>query len=340
MFKFLKELPKVELHAHLNGSLNANSLRDLAEKVYGNTSEEFSQLCARFVNFEKDSNLDKCFEKFAFVHELTSTAEGLQYATELVIRDFANDNIQYLELRTTPKANKNYLRRDYLRIVLDTIKKGREKYPNILVKLLPSINRSEPVAVAEETVALAVEFAKTDPDLVVGIDLSGNPTQGKFTDFSEALNLARKEGLKLVIHCAEIDNTSEIKEMLAFGMSRCGHGTYLSSEDIAQMKAADIPIECCLTSNVKSGTVSSFEEHHLKQLMEADAPKVVCTDDSGVFDTTLTNELLLVAETFNLTRDHCIDLTMEAVKHSFASDEERQQMALKVEHYVNSLKSE
>ncbi|EDW34496.1 GL22286 [Drosophila persimilis] len=340
MWKFLKEMPKVELHAHLNGSLNTNSLRDLAEKVYGNTSEEFSHLCARFVNFEKDSNLDKCFEKFAFVHELTSTAAGLQYATELVIRDFANDNIQYLELRTTPKANKNYLRRDYLRIVLDTIKRSRKKYPNILVKLLPSINRSEPVAVAEETVALALELAKTDPDLVVGIDLSGIPTKGKFTDFCGVLDLARREGLKLVIHCAEIDNPPEIKEMLSFGMSRCGHGTYLTEEDFAQMKAANIPIECCLTSNVKSGSVSSFEEHHLKRLMESDAPRVVCTDDSGVFDTSLTNEFLLVVETFNVTRDQCIDLTLEAVKHSFASEQERQQMALKVEHYVNSLQTD
>ncbi|XP_017018483.1 adenosine deaminase-like protein [Drosophila kikkawai] len=336
MLQFLKELPKVELHAHLNGSLGIGSLRDLAERLHGSASEEFSQLCQRFIRFDRDSDLDACFEKFAFVHELTSTAEGLRYATELAIRDFARDNVQYLELRTTPKANGNYSRREYLQHVLEAIGEARKIYPNILVKLLPSINRAEPVAVAEETVSLALEFAQSHPDLILGIDLSGNPGKGRFSDFAPILSLARDQGLKLVLHCAEIENPVEVKEMLNFGMSRCGHGTFLTPEDIAQLKSRNTAIECCLTSNIKSGTVPSLEEHHLKRLMEADAPKVICTDDSGVFDTTLTQEFLLAKETFGLTRDQCVALTLEAVQHSFASVEEKQVMAAKVKKYVDS----
>ncbi|XP_020811851.1 adenosine deaminase-like protein [Drosophila serrata] len=337
MLQFLKELPKVELHAHLNGSLGMDSLCELAERLYGSASEEFSQLCARFTRFDKDSDLDACFEKFAFVHELTSTEEGLRYATELVVREFARDNVQYVELRTTPKANKSYTRREYLQHVIDAIGEARKTYPDILVKLLPSINRAEPVAVAEETVSLALEFAQSHPDLILGIDLSGNPGKGTFSDFVPILSLAREKGLKLVLHCAEIENPAEIKEMLNFGMSRCGHGTFLTPEDIELLKSRNIPIECCLTSNVKSGTVHSLEEHHLKRLMEADAPKVICTDDSGVFDTTLTQEFLLAKQTFGLTRDQCVSLTLEAVQHSFATVEERQSMATKVKNYMDSL---
>ncbi|XP_068155696.1 adenosine deaminase-like protein [Drosophila tropicalis] len=334
MLDFLKGLPKVELHAHLNGSLSISSLRDLGEKVYGKNTEEFLELCDRFIKFDGNSNLDECFEKFTFVHELTSTEKGLRYATEIAIRDFAQDNVQYVELRTTPKANSHYTRRDYLHYVLESIKSARTKYPKIMVKLLASINRAEPVAVAKETVSLALKFAKTDGDIVVGIDLSGNPARGKFSDFIPALRLAREQGLKLAIHCAEIENPSEIKEMLEFGMSRCGHGTYLSKDDLTHMKRHNIPVECCLTSNVKSGTVSSYEEHHLKQLMEAEAPKVLCTDDSGVFDTTLTMEFHLATQTFGLNRSQCIELTKEAVHHSFAIPEEKQKMIVKVEEFL------
>ncbi|KAH8383814.1 hypothetical protein KR009_010656 [Drosophila setifemur] len=337
MKQFLKGLPKVELHAHLNGSLGLDSLRDLGERLYGSTSEEFSHLCNQFIRFDKDSDLDACFEKFSFVHQLTSTLEGLRYATELVVRDFSQDNVQYVELRTTPKANGNYSRREYLQHVVEAIIEVRVKYPGILVKLLPSINRAEPLTVAEETVSLSLEFAQSHPDLILGIDLSGNPSKGKFADFAPLLSRARKEGLKLVIHCAEIENPSEIKEMLEFGMSRCGHGTFLSTEDIAYLKNHNIPIECCLTSNIKSGTVPSLEEHHLKRLMAAEAHKVICTDDSGVFDTTLTQEFLLASETFGLSRDQCVALTLEAVHHSFASDEERREMAKKVKGYVTNL---
>jgi len=71
--------------------------------------------------------------------------------------------------------------------------------------------------------------------------------------------------------------------------------------------------------------------------MEADAPKVVCTDDSGIFDTTLTQEFLLAAETFGLTHKQCIELTLEAVNHSFASDQEQKEMAERVVKYAATL---
>ncbi|XP_037721228.1 adenosine deaminase-like protein [Drosophila subpulchrella] len=333
MQHFLKGLPKVELHAHLNGSLGIESLRDLGERLYGSTSQKFLELSA--IRFQK--NLDACFETFKFIHELTSTAEGLRLATELAVRDFAHDNVQYVELRTTPKENENYSRREYLQIVIGAIEKAKEKYPDTLVKLLPSINRAEPVTAAEETVSLAVELAQSRSDLILGIDLSGNPAHGRFSDFASILAKARENGLKLAIHCAEIDNPSEVKEMLQFGMSRCGHGTFLSPEDIILLKQQNIPIECCLTSNVKSGTVPNLEEHHLKRIMEADAPKVICTDDSGIFDTTLTQEFLLAAETFGLTHRQCIELTLEAVHHSFAGDQEQKEMAERVAKYAATL---
>jgi len=189
MQQFLKGLPKVELHAHLNGSLGIESLRDLGERLYGSTSHKLLELSA--LRFQK--NLDACFESFKFIHELTSTAEGLRFATELAVRDFAQDNVQYVELRTTPKENENYSRRDYLQIVIDAIEKAKEKYPDTLVKLLPSINRTEPVAVAEETVSLAVELAQSRSDLIVGIDLSGNPAHGKFSDFENCAACQRSD---------------------------------------------------------------------------------------------------------------------------------------------------
>ncbi|KAH8399626.1 hypothetical protein KR215_009688 [Drosophila sulfurigaster] len=329
MIKFLHGLPKVELHAHLNGSLNIDSIKELAENVYGQQSDEFASMCERFITFKKGCNLSDCFQKFAFVHELTSTRKGLERATELTIRDFAKDNVMYLELRTTPKSNDNMTRRAYLEVVMAAIEKATTEHA-ITVKLLPSINRGEPLEVAEETVALAIELGQKEPGLVVGIDFSGDPNQGKFSDFAPVLEKARQHGLKLAIHCAEIDNPSEIREMLMFGMSRCGHGTFLGNSGFAHMKEQNIPIECCLSSNVKAGTVSSFGSHHLKQLFLADAPKVLCTDDCGVFDSTLSEEFVLASETFGLTRSQCIDLTMEAVQHSFASPEEKLKMKMRL----------
>lgn len=60
------------------------------------------------------------------------------------------------------------------------------------------------------------------------MDLSGDPKFNTFSEYKDLLEQARQSGLKLALHCGEIDNEEEIAEMLAFGMSRCGHGTCIN----------------------------------------------------------------------------------------------------------------
>lgn len=73
---------------------------------------------------------------------------------------------------------------------------------------------------------------KKYPEIVVGIDLSGDPTKGKFADYKEIFTKARAEGFRLALHCAEVKNEEEILEMLTFMTTddRIGHGTYIDGE--------------------------------------------------------------------------------------------------------------
>lgn len=70
------------------------------------------------------------------------------------------------------------------------------------------------------------------PSIVVGIDLSGDPTKGKFADFKHIFERARCLGFGLALHCAETDDYGEILEMLEFmeGRDRIGHGTFIDGE--------------------------------------------------------------------------------------------------------------
>lgn len=67
------------------------------------------------------------------------------------------------------------------------------------------------------------------PSIVVGVDLSGDPSKGKFTDFKHIYEKARVAGLGLALHCAEIDDENEILERLKFmnTSDRIGHGTFI-----------------------------------------------------------------------------------------------------------------
>lgn len=103
----------------------------------------------------------------------------------------------------------------------------KSQLPSILVKFIVSINRRESIESAEENVSLAIKYAKLHPNVVCGVDLSGDPSSKKFPDFEPILAKARANGLKLALHCGEIEDQDEISAMLKFGMNRLGHGTFI-----------------------------------------------------------------------------------------------------------------
>ncbi|XP_054746126.1 adenosine deaminase-like protein [Anastrepha obliqua] len=334
-FPLIRKMPKIELHAHLNGSLCANSIKELGELCYGANSKEFLTLSEEFINFD-NVDLDGCFKKFRFMHELTSTKKGLQLATELAIRDFAKDNVIYLELRTTPKTNIEMSKLEYIECVLCAIDRSK-KTENIHVCLLPSIDRGQSVAEADDTVNIALQLRNTHKDIITGIDFSGNPKLGEFEKFMPVLEKARQNKLKLALHCAEIDNPLEIEKMIQFGMDRCGHGTFLSQLQLNELGRKNIAVECCLTSNVKCTTVKNYDDHHFKHIFRSKKTSVVlCTDDCGVFDTTLSSEFELAKRNFNLNNDDLMQLTLNAAEHAFVKDSIRHELQQKVKQYFNT----
>lgn len=229
--------------------------------------------------YDKSPFSNRCFAKFKYAHDLTDAPERLGKACENVIRDFQEDNVVYLELRTTPRATEHMSRETYLITVCEAIRKCEKTCPGILVKLIPSIDRSKGVQVAEENVELTKKIREKYPDLIVGIDLSGNPENTAFGDFRKALQAARDCGLKLALHCAETaGSVSENLEMLEFGMNRMGHGTFMdeSLETWKMLLEKRIPVECCVRSNLKCGSVSSAENHHIRKLLEAQHPVAIC----------------------------------------------------------------
>ena len=70
------------------------------------------------------------------------------------------------------------------------------------------------------------------PNIVKGVDLSGNPNCGEFSIYRDVFDKARQNGLQLAFHCGEIQNVDEINAMLDFGMDRIGHGTFIDGKTV------------------------------------------------------------------------------------------------------------
>uniref|UniRef100_A0A182S708 Adenosine deaminase domain-containing protein n=1 Tax=Anopheles maculatus TaxID=74869 RepID=A0A182S708_9DIPT len=101
---FYRALPKIELHAHLNGSLSNSTLSELRELKYGKELPSGTDDCFYKILQGESLTLEECFKKFQYAHDLTDRPDALERATQRVIEDFAKDGVIYLELRTTPKC--------------------------------------------------------------------------------------------------------------------------------------------------------------------------------------------------------------------------------------------
>uniref|UniRef100_A0A8C5M7K3 N6-Methyl-AMP deaminase n=1 Tax=Leptobrachium leishanense TaxID=445787 RepID=A0A8C5M7K3_9ANUR len=317
---YYTDLPKVELHAHLNGSISSNTMKRLVAK------KPHLQIQNGMTMIDKGQKrtLEECFEMFRIIHQITDTAEDILLVTKDVIREFAADGVKYLELRSTPRASPTGMtKRMYVETVLEGIRQCKEEELDIDVRFLLAIDRRAGSEIAKETVKLAEDFLHSSDGLVLGLDLSGDPTVGHGKDFMEPLSEAKRSGLKLALHLSEIAGQEEETALLLnLPPDRIGHGTFLcnSSDLVETVKSNQIPLELCLTSNIKGQTVPSFDQHHFGFWYNLGHPSVLCTDDKGVFATDLSLEYQLVASTFNLTSEQVWELSRQAIDYIFAPE--------------------
>ncbi|XP_057764848.1 N6-mAMP deaminase isoform X2 [Salvia miltiorrhiza] len=365
-------MPKIELHAHLNGSIRDSTLLELARELGEKGAIVFSDV--EHVILKSDRSLNEVFKLFDLIHIITTDHKTVARITKEVIEDFAADNVIYLELRTTPKRNdsKGMSKRSYMEAVLEGIRSvnsvevdlsGKLKtdasaHPHsvdglcngigskkIYVRLLLSIDRRETAEAAMETVSslydqtklqvincfgsrdlsdcylfLKVELAVDLKDFgVVGIDLSGNPNVGQWMTFLPALEFAKKQGLPITLHCGEVPNSVEIRAMLDFLPGRIGHACCFEDEEWKLLQRLEIPVEICLTSNIKTETIASADVHHFADLYKSNHPLVLCTDDCGVFSTSLSAEYALASSAFDLGEREMFQLAQKAIDFIFAS---------------------
>ncbi|CAH2071650.1 unnamed protein product [Thlaspi arvense] len=345
--EWINSLPKIELHAHLNGSIRDSTLLELAKVLGEKGVIVFADV--EDVIRKNDRSLSEVFKLFDLIHKITTDHQTVTRITREVVEDFALENVVYLELRTTPKRNDSIgmSKRSYMEAVLEGLRSVSEvdtdfvtesnsqkirnacdgvRRKKIYVRLLLSIDRRETTESAMETVKLALEMRNVG--VVVGIDLSGNPLVGEWSTFLPALQFAKDNDLYITLHCGEVPNSKEIQAMLDFKPHRIGHACFFEDDDWEKLKSFRIPVEICLTSNIITKSISSIDIHHFADLYNAKHPLIICTDDFGVFSTSLCNEYALAVRSFGLSKREAFTLARSAIDATFAEDEVKQQLML------------
>ncbi|KAI1451900.1 Metallo-dependent hydrolase [Annulohypoxylon moriforme] len=325
-------MPKIELHAHLSGSISRQCLHEIWEvkKAAGKTNLEDPLLV--MPPGRHDYDLKTFFPLFSsYIYHLINDVRSLEHSTKSVVRDFARDGVVYLELRTTPRAmpTAGLDKAGYVEAVLRAIEDAQEEAPTLHTRLILSIDRRNTLDEAGDVVALAKLFRSRG---VVAVDLCGDPTKGDVSLFTPVIREAQAAGLKVTIHFAEAEasaSEAELNTIMSWMPDRLGHVIHVPETVKRQIAEREgIGLELCLSCNVHAKMiVGSFEAHHFGEWWCVNGPIVVpCTDDVGVFGSPLSNEWKLIQDHFNLQGEEILELAKKGIGAIFAGADEKERL--------------
>ncbi|KAJ3391875.1 hypothetical protein HDU84_005226 [Entophlyctis sp. JEL0112] len=300
-------LPKTELHAHLNGSVSFADLRELAlARGQSHLIPDDQQLAAILPGGSPAFAIGDCFALFSdLIYRLVDDVNSLTFVVEHVLAAFERDGCEKLELRSTPRETAFMTRREYTVTVVQAVSSYKGQ---MAVRLFLSLDRRHSPQIAEDIVDLVIEFNCLHPQIVIGVDVCGNPLVGGIRHLVPALlRVKEKHNLKLVIHFGEVQEppeAGELETILALRPDRLGHCTFVPTSIMDEIIARGITIEICLSSNVLGGTVVEYDRHHLVHLWHERGYRklALCTDDRGILRSELSDEYVIARKVLGIAR--------------------------------------
>lgn len=157
-------------------------------------------------------------------------------------------------------------------------------------------------------------------DGAVSFGIGGDELRGPASGFRDAYRYAKDAGLRLTAHAGETDGPGSIRAALEIGAERIGHGIRAvdDPELMRRLRAERIPLEVCITSNVRTGAVPSLAAHPVRRLFDAGVPITLNTDDPGVFETDLRQEFALARDVFGFSENELAGIAEAADTFRFA----------------------
>ncbi len=333
----LKNLPKTDLHCHLDGSLRVSTMLELAEQRKVNLpGDDEDSLHSYLLRGTRQGSLGAYLEAFDITLSVMQHEEDIaRIATELC-EDAWEDGVWYLEVRFSPILHqKNGLPIvKVMDAVLDGLREGEKKTgirTGVIVCGIRSIDPISSLRLAELSIAYKGRG-------VVGFDLAGQEDSYPAKDHADAFYLIRTNNIPCTVHAGEAYGPVSIRQALHdLNAHRIGHGTRLVEDGdlLNYVNNHRIPLECCLTSNVDVGAVSSLEQHPLKFYFDQGLRVTVNTDNRLMSDTSVTRELMLAQEKLGFNRHEIDDLIIMGFKSAFLPYRERRQLLAKVLNAIN-----
>ena len=292
----MNDLPKVELHLHLEGAAPPAFIRGLAREKHMDLSGIFNDRggykYADFWDFLK---------VYEAATETLKSPEDYARLTLAVLEESAASGVVYSETFLSPDfcgGRDLGAWREYLQAIREAADQAEKTMGITLRGIITCIRHFGPDK-ARQTALCAAETAG---DWIVGFGIAGDEKVGKPKDFRWSFDMAREAGLHLTAHAGEWGGPTSVRDALQdLQVERIGHGVR-AIEDLAlvdELAEKGVVLECCPGSNVALGIYPTFRKHPIGELHHRGVKVTISTDDPPFFHTTMAREYDMLHEAFD-----------------------------------------
>jgi adenosine deaminase len=334
----LRALPKTDLHVHLDGSLRPETMLELADQFGVELPASEPDALEEAMHAGDARNLEEYLEVFEITLSLLQHADALERVAYELALDSAAENVRYMEVRYSPILNtrEGLPLTEAVEAPLRGLQRAEEETGLRTALILCGIRNMQP-GTSRDLADLTVAYKGRG---VVAFDLAGAEYNYPAKKHRDAFFTVINKNMATTIHAGEAYGPESIHQALHYcRANRIGHGTRLYEDpDLMQfVKDFRIPLEICLTSNVQTHAVPSYEEHPLRLYYDEGLVVTLNTDNRLMSGTTVTDEYLRAHERLAFTWDELRHVARMGFESAFLHWEEKQALLAEFDEAVAAL---
>ena len=326
--RYIRLIPKAELHLHIEGSLEPELMFAMAKKngvkiKYNNVDE----LRAAY-NF---NNLQEFLDIYYAGADVLLKEEDFYDLTMAYLIKAHEDNVVHTEIFFDPQTHTSR------GVKFDTVVNGiaraledGKKLMNISSQLIMCFLRH----LDEKSAMQDLDAALDHKDKIIGVGLDSSELGNPPNKFKNVFERARNEGFLTVAHAGEEGPADYVWEAInMLDVMRIDHGVKSLDDKklVAELVKRQIPLTVCPLSNLKLKVVSDMKDHPIKRMLDKNMMVTINSDDPSYFGGYVNENYLEVARALNLTKDDILILAKNSFTSSFLSDADKKRFFDKVD---------
>ena len=322
--QFVVEIPKVELHLHLEAAIPLEMLFDLIQRNGGEPSiKTHEDLRRKFTYSDFSHFIDLCTWKNTFITK-ENYFEEIAYQ---VLRDLSEQNVRYVEAFYAP--GNHWGKGLSVQGITEYLIKGKERAYcdfGIQSELIVDLIRDHGPKIGKQRLKELTPYLGNG---LIGIGLGGTEHIFPADRYATVYRKAKERGFRLTAHAGETSGASSIWAAVEkLGVERIGHGMRANEDPelVSLLKEMQIPLEMCVISNVKTKVCKSIKDHPIKEYFENGLLVTVNSDDPTMFNTSIAQEYLVLAQDLAFSPSDLKRLSMNGIDASFMSDSDKKLM--------------